>query len=113
MSGGEQNAAPDINDGGQALEVAFADAQGRKYPLDTEENIRAAWSSVNDTANAAAHESGEWESIKERIRHAAAQKAIYLDGASPARQAHDEHEENPLDPHRRIVSSTQSEPADR
>ena len=108
MSGGEQ-----IGNSEQAPEVAFAEPQGRKYPLDTEENIRAAWSFVNDTANAAAHESGEWENIKERIRHAAAQKAIYLDGASPARQAHDEHKENPLDPHRRIDSGMQSESPDR
>lgn len=51
--------------------VEFADATNKKYPIDTPEHIRAAWSYINHKDNAAKYNSGEVELIKKRIRQAA------------------------------------------
>ena len=107
----------DVNPGGeeQSPETPFADPNSRKFPLDTEEHIRAAWTLVSDTENPAlSYDAGEREALKERIRQAAADRAIALDSGTPARhQADDGHRDNPLDPHSDIGSGIRSEPLDR
>jgi hypothetical protein len=47
--------------------VAFADQVNHKYPIDTEEHIRAAWNYINKKKNAAKYSSGELSQIKRRI----------------------------------------------
>jgi hypothetical protein len=52
-------------------EVQFADPTNNKYPIDTEEHVRAAWSYINKKANAAKYDAAEVDAIKGRIKHAA------------------------------------------
>ena len=52
-------------------DVKFADPVNNKYPIDTEEHVRAAWSYINDKDNAAKYEKDEVELIKDRIKRAA------------------------------------------
>jgi hypothetical protein len=59
-------------------DVAFADPTNKKYPIDTPEHIRAAWSYINHKDNAAKYESDEVETIKDRIRRAAKKHDIEI-----------------------------------
>ena len=59
-------------------EVNFADPTNKKYPIDTEEHIRAAWSYIHHKDNAAKYESGEILQIKNRIKKAAKDKGIEM-----------------------------------
>ena len=43
---------------GQYGNVAFADEKNKKYPIDTEEHIRAAWNYINKENNAGQYDSG-------------------------------------------------------
>ena len=52
-------------------DVKFADPVNNKYPIDTEEHVRAAWSYINQKDNAAKYEKDEAELIKSRIKRAA------------------------------------------
>jgi len=52
-------------------DVKFADPVNNKYPIDTEEHVRAAWSYINHKDNAAKYEKDEVELIKDRIKRAA------------------------------------------
>jgi hypothetical protein len=52
-------------------DVEFADPTNNKYPVDTPEHVRAAWSYINHKDNAAKYDSDEVETIKNRIRRAA------------------------------------------
>ena len=52
-------------------DVKFADPVNNKYPIDTEEHVRAAWSYINQKDNAAKYEKKEAELIKDRIKRAA------------------------------------------
>lgn len=52
-------------------DAEFADPVNKKYPIDTEKHVRAAWSYINQKDNAAKYKSGEVESIKNRIKRAA------------------------------------------
>ena len=52
-------------------DAQFADPVNNKYPIDTEEHVRAAWSYINHKDNAAKYESKEVETIKDRIKRAA------------------------------------------
>ena len=52
-------------------DVKFADPVNNKYPIDTEEHVRAAWSYINHKDNAAKYEKDEVELIKGRIKRAA------------------------------------------
>lgn len=47
--------------------VTFADPTNKKYPIDTEEHIRAAWNYINKEKNAAKYSGGEVSAIKRRI----------------------------------------------
>ena len=48
-------------------DVKYADETNKKYPIDTEEHIRAAWNYINKEKNAAKYSSGEVKSIKSKI----------------------------------------------
>jgi hypothetical protein len=52
-------------------DVAFADPTNHKYPIDTAEHVRAAWSYINHKDNAAKYDADEVRTMKDRIRHAA------------------------------------------
>jgi hypothetical protein len=52
-------------------DVKFADPVNNKYPINTEEHVRAAWSYINHKDNAAEYKKDEVELIKDRIKRAA------------------------------------------
>mgnify|MGYP001388072053 CR=1 FL=1 len=52
-------------------DVQFADPTNNKYPIDTEEHVRAAWSYINKSSNADKYDADEVDAIKGRIRRAA------------------------------------------
>ncbi len=62
--------------------VEFADPVNKKYPIDTEKHIRAAWSYINHKDNAAKYDKDEVETIKKRIMHAAESHDIEIDPAT-------------------------------
>ena len=57
-------------------DVEFADHTNKKYPIDTPEHVRAAWSYINHKDNAAKYDADEVETIKGRIRKAAKKHEI-------------------------------------
>jgi len=59
-------------------DVKFADSVNKKYPIDTPEHIRAAWSYINQKDNAAKYDAGEVETIKKNIKRAAQQHDIEI-----------------------------------
>ena len=59
-------------------DVRFADPTNKKYPVDTPEHVRAAWSYINHKDNAAKYEKEEVELIKNRIRKAAKQHDVEI-----------------------------------
>lgn len=59
-------------------DVEFADTTNKKYPIDTPEHIRAAWSYIHHKDNAAKYERDEVETIKSRIERAAKKHGISL-----------------------------------
>jgi len=60
-------------------DVKFADPTNNKYPIDTPEHVRAAWSYINHKDNAAKYDSDEVEAIKKRIRQAATKHGVEID----------------------------------
>jgi len=48
-------------------DVDFADEKNKKYPIDTEDHIRAAWNYINKSANAAKYSADDVKSIKRKI----------------------------------------------
>lgn len=66
-------------------DVKFADPTNKKYPIDTAEHVRAAWSYINHADNAAKYEKSEVASIKRRIRAAARKQGVEI--SSPAKTA--------------------------
>jgi hypothetical protein len=52
-------------------DVKFADPTNNKYPIDTPDHVRAAWSYINHKDNAAKYDPDEVKLIKERIKRAA------------------------------------------
>lgn len=52
---------------GEYGNVTYADSKNKKYPIDTEEHIRAAWSYINMPRNAKEYSSTEVASIKRKI----------------------------------------------
>lgn len=52
-------------------DVQFADPVNHKYPIDSAEHVRAAWSYINHKDNAAKYDADEVKTIKERIKKAA------------------------------------------
>jgi hypothetical protein len=60
-------------------DVKFADETNKKYPIDTPEHIRAAWSYINHRDNAAKYDKDEVQAIKGRIKRAAKQHDIEIE----------------------------------
>ena len=52
-------------------DAEFADPVNKKYPIDTEKHVRAAWSYINHEDNAAKYDADEVATIKDRIKRAA------------------------------------------
>lgn len=48
-------------------DVKFADAENKKYPIDTEAHVRAAWNYINKEKNAAKYDAKDLETIKDKI----------------------------------------------
>lgn len=59
--------------------VEFADSTNKKYPIDTPEHIRAAWSYINHKDNAAKYDIDEVETIKKRIKAAAKKHDVNIE----------------------------------
>jgi len=75
--------------------VEFADPTNKKYPIDTEAHVRAAWAYINMPKNAAKYSSADVEAIKGRIEAAAKKHGITIakvataDGAAFAKGLYD------------------------
>ena len=59
-------------------DVQFADPVNHKYPIDTAEHVRAAWSYINHKDNAAKYDAADVKTIKERIRKAAEKYGVEI-----------------------------------
>ncbi|WP_460984896.1 DUF6582 domain-containing protein [Spirosoma fluminis] len=57
-------------------DVEFADPTNKKYPIDTPEHVRAAWSYINHKDNAAKYDADDVNTIKDRIRKAAKKHGV-------------------------------------
>ena len=62
-------------------DVAFADPVNNKYPIDTPEHVRAAWSYINHKDNAAKYDADDVRTIKERIKRAAKKQGVEISEA--------------------------------
>ncbi len=60
-------------------DVQFADPTNKKYPIDSEQHVRAAWSYINKKDNAAKYDADEVETMKGRIKRAAKKFDIEID----------------------------------
>ena len=60
-------------------DVKFADETNKKYPIDTEEHVRAAWSYINHKDNAAKYDPDEVKTIENRIKQAAKKHGVEID----------------------------------
>jgi len=60
-------------------DVQFADPVNNKYPIDTAEHVRAAWSYINHKDNAAKYDRDEVQTIKARIKRAAKKHGVEID----------------------------------
>jgi hypothetical protein len=70
-------------------DVKFADPTNKKYPLDSEKHVRAAWSYINMPKNAKKYSSGDLKTIKGRIRAAAKKLGIKISESEKQSLAHD------------------------
>jgi hypothetical protein len=59
-------------------DVEFADPVNKKYPVDTPEHVRAAWSYIHHKDNAAKYDKDEVEQIKARIKRAAKKHSVEI-----------------------------------
>ena len=59
-------------------QTEFADPVNKKYPIDTDEHVRAAWSYINHKDNAAKYKKDEVDTIKDRIKRAAKKHGIEI-----------------------------------
>jgi len=66
-------------------DVNFADAKNKKYPLDSEEHVRAAWSYINMPKNAGKYSAADLKTIKGKIK--AAGKKYKIEFADDANKA--------------------------
>jgi hypothetical protein len=60
-------------------DVEFADPVNKKYPIDSEEHVRAAWSYINHEENAAKYDKDEVAQIKKRIKARAKDYGIEIE----------------------------------
>jgi hypothetical protein len=61
--------------------VKFADETNHKYPIDTPEHVRAAWSYINHKDNAAKYDKDEVKTIKDRIKKAAKKQGVDIESS--------------------------------
>ncbi|RYC66417.1 MULTISPECIES: DUF6582 domain-containing protein [Spirosoma] len=59
-------------------DVPFADPVNKKYPIDTPDHVRAAWSYINHKDNAARYDADDLQIIKDRIKQAAHQQGVQI-----------------------------------
>lgn len=59
-------------------DVTFADPVNNKYPIDSAEHVRAAWSYIHHKDNAAKYQASEVETIKQRIKRAAKKYGVEI-----------------------------------
>ena len=59
-------------------DVEFADPVNNKYPVDTPEHVRAAWSYINHKDNAAKYDRDEVSQIKAHIKRAAKKHGVEI-----------------------------------
>jgi hypothetical protein len=59
-------------------DVEFADPTNKKYPVDTPEHVRAAWSYINHADNAAKYKKAEVVTIKGHIKRAAKKHGVEI-----------------------------------
>jgi hypothetical protein len=59
-------------------DVEFADPTNHKYPIDTPDHVRAAWSYINHRDNAAKYDKDEVKAIKDRIKRAAKKHGVEI-----------------------------------
>jgi hypothetical protein len=60
-------------------DVKFADETNKKYPIDTPDHIRAAWSYINHKDNASKYDKDEVKTIKNRIKRAAEENGVEIE----------------------------------
>ena len=60
-------------------DVEFADPTNKKYPIDTAEHVRHAWSYINKASNAAKYSKTDAAEIKKRIRKAAPKFGVEIE----------------------------------
>lgn len=60
-------------------DVKFADETNKKYPIDTPQHVRSAWSYINHEDNAAKYDKDEVEAIKSRIERAAKEHGVEIE----------------------------------
>ena len=58
--------------------VEYADTTNKKYPIDTPEHVRAAWSYINHKDNASKYDRDEVTIIKNRIKKAAKKHGVEI-----------------------------------
>jgi hypothetical protein len=58
--------------------VEFADPTNKKYPIDTAEHVRAAWSYIHHKDNAAKYDRDEVKTIEDRIKRAAKKHGVEI-----------------------------------
>lgn len=59
-------------------DVEFADETNKKYPIETPEHVRAAWSYINHKDNAAKYDTDDVEAIKNKIKKAAKKHGVEI-----------------------------------
>lgn len=72
------DASPDRGEK-QYGDVEFADPVNNKYPIDTPQHVRSAWSYINHQDNAAKYDKDDVETIKKRIMKAAKERDVEID----------------------------------
>jgi hypothetical protein len=60
-------------------DVQFADPTNKKYPIDSPEHVRAAWSYINHRDNASKYDKDEVATIKARIKRAAMRYGVEIE----------------------------------
>lgn len=60
-------------------QAAFADPGNGELPINSADEVRAAWSTINRKENAVRYDDYEWEMIRDRIREAAGRLNVELD----------------------------------
>jgi hypothetical protein len=79
----------DDDQGGKYGDVEYADAKNKKYPIDTKEHAKAAWSYINQKKNANKYDADELKTIKDKIKAACKKFDVEItdDKAAPVEPA--------------------------